>query len=196
MNGPVVALTGTPATGKTTVAEILRSKGHVVLDLKRFVGDPRFDQGADDAREGTTIVDDEALDDYLQEHLLEELDAEGDGPVFIESHFAHALTLVDRVVVLRCRPSILQKRLAERGYNEQKIRENMEVEGTDLILQEAVQMRDMLKEQGRQVAIAQIDTSGMDPQTVAGLVMEMAVAPSANLEIGRVDWSDEVLGWY
>lgn len=192
----MVALSGTPAAGKTTVADILRSMGHPVLDLKRFVGDERFDQGADDERAGTTVLDDEALDAYLQEHLLEELDGAADGPVFVESHFAHVLTLVDRIILLRCRPSILQERLAERGYSEAKIRENMEVEGMDLMLQEAVQMRDALKEQGRQVDIAQIDTSGQTGQETAREVLALATAPSENLEIGRVDWSDEVLGWY
>lgn len=196
MNGPVVALTGTPGSGKTTVARILREQGHAVLELARFVGDPRFDQGADEDREGTTIIDDEALDAHLRAHLVDELGEAPEGPVFIESHFAHVLTFVDRVLVLRCRPSILQERLAKRGYSDEKIRENLEVEGMDLILQEAVQLRDGLQAQGRVLEIGEVDTSGRQVDETAREVLELATAPSENLDIGRVDWSDEVLGWY
>lgn len=224
----MVALTGTPGTGKTSIARVLAKRGHAVLPLSRFVGDPRFDLGSDLDRDGTTVIDEEALDEHLRLHLDEELwkgagqgqgtgqgqrqeqrpeqgertEQEGGvdettlGLVFIESHFAHMLTVVDRIIVLRCRPSVLQKRLDGREYPPEKVRENLEAEGMDLILQEAVQVRDDLREQGHRVLVGEVDTTDRSVEECVDEVLSLAQEESANLEIGRVDWSDEVLGWY
>ncbi len=167
------------------------------MDLRRFVGDARFDMGADAEREGTRVFDEQALDEHLVKNLHREFaGADLRGPVFVESHFAHVFTFVDRIIVLRCRPSILKKRLLERGYSATKIQENLEVEGMDLILQEAVATREQEALRGRSVALAQVDTSTCTIEEAALQVLRLATTPSENLEIARIDWSDEVLGWY
>ena len=50
-----------------------------------------------------------------------------EGPLIIDGHLSHHLQ-VDAIVILRCEPSILRKRLHERGYPEWKIESNVEWE--------------------------------------------------------------------
>ena len=57
---------------------------------------------------------------------------------FVEGHIAHLLPC-DRIVVLRCRPDELKKRLAQRKYREKKIRENADAEALDVCLIETVE---------------------------------------------------------
>ena len=65
-------------------------------------------------------------------------EAVGDWSGVAESHLAHHLD-ADRVVVLRCRPDTLERRLRERGADEAKATENAESEALDVILSEAVE---------------------------------------------------------
>lgn len=53
--------------------------------------------------------------------------------IVIDSHFAEVFE-VDFVFVLRCEPKILYKRLTERGYPEEKVKENVEAEILDYCL--------------------------------------------------------------
>lgn len=198
VSGPIVALTGTPGTGKSAVGTVLRAEGHPVLELSRYVGDARFDLGQDGSHHDAVVLDEEALGDFLAEHLVDALGlaAGHDGPVFVESHLAHELSIVDRVIVLRCRPSVLAKRLAPRHWPETKVRANLEAEALDLIVQEAAQYRDEAAADGLAFPVGEVDTTESSPQQVAARVLELATAPPAQLQIGTVDWADEVLGWY
>lgn len=196
VTGPIVALTGTPGTGKTSIAEGLRALGFAVLDLKRYVGDERFDLGSDADHHHAVELDDEALGDFLSDHLVDEIGAAAQGPVFIESHFAHELACVDRVIILRCRPSILKQRLAGRDWPVAKVQENLEAEGLDLILQEAVMHRDEREGSAAPLALGELDTTTQSVPECVDAVVALANTAPMNLEIGTVDWADEVLGWY
>jgi adenylate kinase len=52
----IIAITGTPGTGKTTVASILKKKGFIVVDLKQVAFDNDFIIGIDKER-NSSIVD-------------------------------------------------------------------------------------------------------------------------------------------
>ncbi len=195
VTGPIVALTGTPGTGKTDASARLRAKGIAVLDLARFVGDPRFDRGADEGHHGAVTLDEGALSDHLREHLSNEV-GPGTGPVFLDSHFAHEIDIVDRILILRCSPAVLAERLRRRGWPEAKVRENVEAEAIDLILQESLEVAELARDVGVEVPIGEIDTTHRTPDETASLALALATAEPEKLEIGTVDWSGEVLGWY
>lgn len=119
-----VAVTGTPGTGKTSATERLESDFDV-LHLNEVIERESLYTERDEERD-SLVVDMDALAEYV------------DGRSgTVESHLAHHLP-ADRVVVLRCEPTELERRLLERGESEAKAGENAESEELDLILSEAV----------------------------------------------------------
>lgn len=118
--GHVIGLTGTPGTGKKTIAPALASRLKMpcvgIDDLARS-------NGLLTVAAGGMIVDTERLGERLSGsfkrgcvvygHLLPE--------VIIRRDLGVAL-------VLRCEPSVLKRRLVHRGYPEGKVLQNVEAE--------------------------------------------------------------------
>ncbi|VVB72275.1 Putative adenylate kinase [uncultured archaeon] len=159
-----IALTGTPGTGKTSVAGLLPYR---VIDINSLVKDG-CNLGRDPER-GCLEADMEALACRLKEMDCEEV-------IVLEGHFAHHFA--DWSIVLRLDPHALRARLNERGYSAEKIRENLEAEALDVILVEAVQ--------GCQ-RVDEVDTTGKSPAMVADLVMKI-IKDEIELPPGQVDW--------
>ena len=172
----LVAVTGTPGTGKSSVCAVLAGRGYTVVDLDEVARSGGFVTGRDEARQ-TDEVDVEALRENL--HVPAKI-------AFLKGHYSH-LMKVNVAVVLRCRPSALRARLAERGWPDSKIRENVEAEAIDSILQEAVNRLDLVYE---------IDTTSRKADEAAGELLGILQGNSAGHEPGSVDWSGEVLSWY
>ena len=143
-----VAVTGTPGTGKTTATGLLETELDVI-DLNDLVHEERLTTGTDEDR-NSAVVDIDAVADRLS----------GREDVVIESHLAHHFE-VDRVVVLRCHPEELERRLLERGESDRKANENAEAEALDVILSEAVDRHGLDSVYG-------IETTDRDPDAVAG----------------------------
>jgi len=138
-------ITGTPGTGKSAIGEELARRGHRVVRIAETVGP--YTTGTDDERD-TRLID---TDRWAAEF------APVDG--FVEGHFAHLLPC-DRIVVLRCRPDELEKRLARRQYAQRKIRENAEAEALDACLIETVEAFDPS-------VILELDTTVLDVPSCA-----------------------------
>ena len=140
-----IALTGTPGTGKTTVASKMERE---VIDLKNYLRENGIgDQG-------------DELEVDIEE--LEQNFSTGKENVVIEGHLSHHLD-VDLCVVLRCHPDELENRLLTRDYSEKKVEHNLEAEALDVILQEAVRECDR---------VIEIDTTGRDVEDVVREVEE------------------------
>lgn len=121
-----VVLTGTPGTGKTTVAERVGDRLDIdIHHLNDLIREEGLHEGEDEQR-GSLIADNDAI----REHL-------GDWSGLLDSHLAHHFD-ADAAVVLRCHPDELEERLEERGEPEAKIAENAESEALDIVLSEAV----------------------------------------------------------
>jgi adenylate kinase len=173
-----VAISGTPGTGKSSVGSELAGRGHEVLELSEFV-ESHLMKGRKDRSRDTYEVDVEAVDELLRrEHA-------GQNVIYL-GHLAHFLT-VDLIIVLRCRPSVLKARLEGRGYSKKKIMENMEAEGCDVILVEAMEIG---------TPVCEINTTALDVIQVVDAVEEILGGERKKYEPGNVDWSEEVLGWY
>jgi adenylate kinase len=174
----ILAISGTPGTGKSALGGVLRSKGWNVLELNLFAQEHGL-LGAMDRKRRTRAVDPKALDKAVLKSKLA-------GDVALIGHLAHLLT-VDKIIVLRCRPSVLEIRLRDRGYAQSKVRENLEAEGCDVILVEALD---------RSHEVYEIDTSERTPEEAAEAVAEILAGEKEKYAPGHIDWSEEVLSWY
>lgn len=202
-----IALTGTPGTGKSTVAALLPYR---VIDINALVKDGLY-LGVDGER-GCLEADMEGLEKRLEELDREEgpdrgeerdqeegqdrqreldreerrLDREKESDqeeiCILEGHFSHRFA--EWAIVMRLSPEVLRRRLEERGYSERKIRENLEAEALDIVLTEAVQCCRRVDE---------IDTTGLTALEVSGLV-ERIVRGELRLPPGQVDWLEEFFG--
>ncbi|MWV65610.1 AAA family ATPase [Halorubrum sp. JWXQ-INN 858] len=164
-----VAVTGTPGTGKSTATALLADE-YAVTHLNELIkGDDDLWTERDEGRD-TLVADLDAVAERL-----------GDWSGIVDSHLAHRLE-ADRVVVLRCRPERLERRLRDRGEPAAKAQENAESEALDVILSEAVTAHGTER-------VYEIDTTDLDPAAVADAiraVVEGTRDPSA----GVVDFLD------
>ena len=164
------ALTGTPGTGKTSLKKHLNKK---IISLSEY-----YEQASEGKTDnGEWIVDIEKLD-----NILEDSDCN-----FFEGNFSHKLDKIDKVIVLRCDPQILEKRLESRNYSKNKVRENLEAEAIGLIYSEAIEIRDRAN-------VFQVDNSTRKPQETA-IIIEKYINDNIKVEEER-DYSEKILDWY
>jgi adenylate kinase len=164
------ALTGTPGTGKTSLKKHLNKK---IISLSEY-----YEQASEGKTDnGEWIVDIEKLDNILED---------SDCNVF-EGNFSHKLDKIDKVIVLRCDPQILEKRLESRNYSKNKVRENLEAEAIGLIYSEAIEIRDRAN-------VFQVDNSTRKPQETANII-EKYINDNIKVE-EEIDYSEKILDWY
>lgn len=167
-----IFITGTPCTGKTTVASKLN--GHLIKinDLARSHG---FIMGVDE-KKGYEIIDIEKLSLYVGELIKDSEEL-----MIFEGHVTHLLDGADKVVVLRVRPEILEKRLKARDYSESKIRENLEAEALGVCSAEAY---DRYGEK-----VNEIDASDLTVDEIAGEI-EKIISGKVSYPVGEIDFMD------
>jgi adenylate kinase len=172
-----IALTGTPGTGKTTIADRLETDLDTV-HLNDVIREEDLTESVDEERD-SLVADLGAvaawLDDYEAEH----------GDLLVESHLAHLFD-ADRVVVLRCAPAELKRRLLDREESELKADENAESEALDVVLSEAV-------ERHGESAVYEVVTTDRDPDAVARDV-EAVIAGEREPSAGTVDFTEWLMG--
>ncbi|MDI6640132.1 MAG: adenylate kinase family protein [Methanocellales archaeon] len=167
-----IGITGTPGTGKSSVCKILK-KYYPVIELEQLIKEKKLYTRKDRQRD-TFVADIDALVSYVSHYVTHPT-------AILGGHLAHYLPL-DLVIVLRASPSELRRRLSKEGFDEAKIKENVEAEALDVILVEALERNDNVHE---------IDTSERDVAEVANCIMEI-INGSDEYKPGSIDWSEEV----
>jgi adenylate kinase len=175
----LIAITGTPGVGKTSVSAELRRRGYEVVDANEHLRAHGLLTEKDVPRD-TFNVDMDAFNDSLEEYRRK------DGIVFIDSHLSHG-TDCSRIIVLRCRPSVLADRLRKRGYSEAKVRENVQAEVLDVILCEATDT---------DIPVNEFDCSEGSPSDAVDFIERILNGETELGLPGRVDWSGEMEEWF
>ena len=114
----IIAITGTPGVGKTTIVELLSDANFTILSVKDLAKQYGCEGDFDEATQSIDI-------DIHK--LAEQFEADSKVDTIVDGHLSHLLD-VDAVIILRCKPSLLRERLTKRGYSEQKITANVEWE--------------------------------------------------------------------
>ncbi|MFH0837152.1 MAG: AAA family ATPase, partial [Candidatus Aenigmatarchaeota archaeon] len=138
----IIALSGVPGVGKSTIARMVAKEiGASVISISDSVKKHRVSSVMDISR-NTRIVDIKDLQKVVTRQIaalqLNRKIAKSDDLVIIEGHMAHLLDFRKiasccLVIILRCDPFVLKKRLKKRGWSAKKINDNILTEVLDII---------------------------------------------------------------
>ncbi len=168
----LLALTGTPGSGKKTIVPLLeRSTRAIPLDLKSLTPPERKDPHGEalvNARQlRSKLLRLDLSDSIVFGHMVPDVLRRGEP---------------DFVAVLRCEPAELKRRLSRRGYPSRKVIENVEAELIGLILSDCVRVF------GGSV-VHEYNTTTARPAVVASRIARDYSAGS----VRRAPWTDWTL---
>jgi adenylate kinase len=183
LGAKLIAISGTPGTGKSHVAQLAAERlSGKVISLSEFVKANELYDSWDDKLQTYIVDEDRARESLIQE--LQRIDEEEHPPVIIiDGLFADIIAdLADVAVVLRLNPEQLRARLVERGYQDQKVLENIQAEvlGTcSFHMKEAVGS-----------SFFDINTTGHDADEIATTVIGIVDGSidGSRYAPGLVDW--------
>jgi len=178
----LVAITGTPGVGKSSVSDLLKNYSYNILDIFSIAIEKDFVIEEDKKRD-SKILDINKINKFLKKNY------DTKDIIFVDSHLSHMFSCVDYVIILRCNPKILKKRLLTKGWIEEKINENIESEILDIILCETI-------DKHQKENIFEIDTSNKSLKAVVRCIREIIkndFKPMKKYNIGMIDWSEEIL---
>ena len=139
----VIAVSGTPGTGKTTLSKKLsRNLNFYYLDVNRIIFNNKLSEGYDRKR-NTKIVDIQKLNKFIINEIKKFNKSKIKG-IIIDSHLSHYLPrkYVDLCIVAKCDINELNKRLKNKKFNKNKIQENIQSEIFDICYTEAIKRKD------------------------------------------------------
>jgi len=173
----MIALTGTPGTGKTSISWYLNLFFREVVDVNK-VAIKYFIIERDEERD-SYIIDIDSLAEYLSKHLSQHS--------ILVGHLSHLLGICDIVIVLRTHPEELKKRLEAKGWTPKKVQENVEAEALGIITQEALEISENVFE---------VNTTRKHPRESFYEVLYVIRKLPSDYRAPRYDWSEAILEWY
>ncbi len=188
----LIALSGTPGTGKTSTVKELEGRGLPVHYLAEMIdGWDRF--GPPDETGSVTVNVDELRD------LLCTWAKELEGWNVLDGHLSY-LAPADAVLIFRVDPNVIRARLSCRNYPKEKVLENAEAEGVSAVLIEAFME---MKERGMEERVFERDVTDLTSGECTDWVVEMITALEGEdlktlvrYRPGKVDWTEVISGWY
>ena len=173
-----LALSGTPGTGKTEVGRLLASQLNAELvDLSQVVKEQGLVLGRDAPRD-TLIADPARVEQYLRA-LLQGAKRR----YIVVGHYADETpdSLVECIIILRCHPGLLTKRLRERNWSYAKILENVQAEILGVCTAQALERHPIQK-------IFEVDTSHRTVAQAADCIRAVLAGQGAPFAPGKISW--------
>lgn len=136
---PNLCVTGTPGVGKSSLAQELcrRVPQLTYLDVGKAIKEQQLYSEWDDAYDAS-IMDEDRVFDFVEKLI----DSTPQGGVIVDFHSIGIFSpdMFAGALVLRADTTVLWDRLAQRGYPEAKIQENVEAEIFQTCFEEAVEL--------------------------------------------------------
>lgn len=174
----VILITGTPCTGKTTLAKQLTTKlDALYVNLTDFAKANGLTSGEDQQR-NTTIIDEEKM----RKKLTETINQTEKATVIVDGHYASAVVpsnLATHVFVLRRNPIELKEFMQKCKFSEAKLYENLSAEILDVCLVEALR-----EQEGK---VCELDVTGKTAQETVNEVLAV-LQEGKKCITGCVDW--------
>jgi len=147
----ILSVSGTPKTGKTSVAKALARKlGWELISLNELARQKNLYLGYDRFRK-SRIVDLKSLRAEVRKLSRSRKN------LIIESHYSHDIPC-DVVIILRTNPRELRRRMRKAGWSKRKIEENIEAEIMEIVKGEALE---------KAKRVLEIETTGRKSEWVA-----------------------------
>jgi adenylate kinase len=183
-----IVISGTPGCGKTSVskklAENLSAK---IISLNKIAISKKLSPEYDTNR-ATYIIDTNEFLPILKNEI-ERIQKMNPDFLIIEGHFTDIVpeSYINYIIILRCDPDELYKRLIKKGYKLKKIRENVQAE----ILGNCV---NYFIEKGIKLPLYEIDTTNKNIETIAKIILSVVVENenAENYRVGNVDWLEKL----
>ena len=171
----IIFISGTPCTGKTTISKALSlTLNYELIKINDLAIENDLVLGIDNDKD-YKIIDIDALDELL----LEIISAKDN--LIVEGHLSHLCHGADKMIILRCRPEILEKRLALREYSEAKIRENLEAEALGVCSAESL---DIYEDK-----VYELDVSDLSVGEAVSAITDV-INGDKELSFGEIDFMD------
>ena len=177
----VICVTGVPGTGKTTLSKKIAKKlNYYYIDVNKLISKYKLSENYDKKRR-TKIVDVNKLNYFLISEInsiknkssnqksnndiqLKNKIKKYNG-IIIDSHLSHYLPkkYVDFCIVTKCDVKKLNRRLKNKKFHKEKIKENLEAEIFDICYNEAIE--------GKHKVITVDTTKGFNINAIASYMM-------------------------
>jgi len=168
----LICVSGTPGTGKSEVSKILAKRiGYKLVRINDLAKEKNLYLDFDEDRQSWNLD---------MKGLAEEIKKlrESHENIILEGHVSHEFP-ADLVIILRCNPEVLEKRLEKKYRWPTKIHENKEVELLGIITSEAIEVN---KE------VYEIDTTHKKPEETVDCIREILSGRKEKYKVGRIDW--------
>lgn len=185
----IIFISGTPCTGKTTIAtklnDFLTNNGFnsYFIKINDFAIENDLVLGKDPDKL-YAVIDIGRLDEVLNKEInnfLDENSSDDSKTVVVEGHLSHLCNGADKTIILRLNPEKLLKRLEERKYSENKIHENLEAEALAVCSAEAY---DLYGDKA-----SEIDTTNKSVDETLDTVLKI-IYGELESPVGSVDFMD------
>lgn len=177
MDYKTIGITGNPGTGKKTISKLLANKiGYELINLNKFA---KENNALEHSSKNIDIIDTKLVQKILEPKL-------SDRTILVGHFLADIISPnnIDIVIVLRCSPIELIKRYTKRGYEKDKIKNNLITELIGVISYECL-------EKFGEKKIIELDTTSIGSEDTATIIM--SILNSKEYKRNDIDWTSEYI---